>query len=90
MTVAATAREDLAPARHGELVEPSVDAALDRAATYAAAARATSTRAAYRSDWEHFHSWAQGAGRSALPATAETAVGFKASGRVPSLIKALA
>ncbi|MGI8691803.1 MAG: hypothetical protein ACR2JK_02735 [Geodermatophilaceae bacterium] len=54
-------------------VERELPAALlTRAAGYAAAARATSTKAAYATDWRHFLDWCGGNGRSPLPAAPET------------------
>lgn len=54
-----------------------LDAAeLDRLARdtreFVAAAKAESTRRAYRSDWRHFESWCQDRSLAALPATPET------------------
>ena len=65
-----------------ELLPPaSVDAPLagellDRAAGYAAAARAASTRAAYAADWSHFRSWTAEHGRDPLPASPETVAAY--------------
>lgn len=69
-----------APPREGFVaVAGDAETALDRAAAYAAAARTTSTRAAYRSDWEHFAGWAQRSSRVALPASAETVCAYLAT-----------
>lgn len=45
---------------------------LTRAAGYASAARASSTRAAYATDWRHFCDWCEANGRNPLPAAPET------------------
>lgn len=53
--------------------------ALDCAASYTAAARAASTRAAYRSDWQHFQDWAHRSGYAPLPASPQTVCAYLAS-----------
>jgi len=62
----------------GSAGTPATAELLDRAAGYAGAARATSTRAAYRSDWTHFTTWAASAGREALPASEQTLCAYLA------------
>jgi site-specific recombinase XerD len=65
-------RMDLPPA---ELAPPPVSelAALTaRTREFLAAAKAASTRRAYRSDWSHFESWCRGHGVTAMPAAPET------------------
>lgn len=46
--------------------------AADKARSYAANAKAASTRRAYSSDWRHFEQWCAGAGLTSLPAEPET------------------
>ncbi|RAI42923.1 site-specific integrase [Rhodoplanes roseus] len=54
--------------RQGSAAAPGVTDVLTRAADYAAAGKAASTRAAYRADWQHFRLWAEAHGEGALPA----------------------
>jgi len=44
-----------------------------------AAEKSDATRRAYRSDFDHFAAWCNGAGREPLPATAETVAAYLAS-----------
>jgi site-specific recombinase XerD len=64
---------------------------LDRAAQYARAEKADSTRRAYRDDFNKFRVWCLARGVDALPATAETVAAFLASeaeaGLKPSTIQ---
>jgi len=58
-------------------VERELPAALlTRAAGYAAAARATSTKAAYATDWRHFCDWCDVNRRRSLPAAPETVAAY--------------
>ena len=56
---------------------PTAD--LDRAASYARAEKAPSTRAAYRSDFAAFRAWCLAKGVASLPATPETVAAYLAS-----------
>src|SRR5690348_17180138 len=70
-------------AEHADL--PAVRGSLDlrtlgdRARDYAADARASNTRRAYRSDWRDFASWCLSHGQEPLPATAETLSAYLAA-----------
>lgn len=51
-------------------------ALLTRAAEYAAASRASSTKAAYATDWRHFCDWCDANRRRSLPAAPETVAAY--------------
>ncbi|RAI42642.1 site-specific integrase [Rhodoplanes roseus] len=54
--------------RQGSAAAPGFTDVLNRAADYAAADKAASTRSAYRADWEHFRLWCEAHGEGPLPA----------------------
>lgn len=57
--------------RPGNAPAPGLTDALSRAADYAAADKAASTRAAYQADWGHFRLWAEAKGEQPMPARPE-------------------
>lgn len=59
--------------RQDSAAAPGLTDVLSRAADYAAADKAASTRSAYKADWQRFRLWAEAHGEGALPA-AHTAV----------------
>ena len=67
-----------------------LNAKIERAAAYAKAARASSTRRAYGSDWAIFTAWCDAHGLTALPATPDVVAVFASdqagAGRNPSTI----
>lgn len=58
---------------------PALQGDLDRAASFARAEKAESTRRAYRTDFDLFKAWAAERGVCALPASPESAAAFLAS-----------
>lgn len=64
---------DLAPHQPADLALP-----LDKARAYAEQATSQATRAAYRSDWQHFSTWCEAHGARPLPAEVATVAAYLA------------